>query len=100
MKSLIAALTIVGATNAWSACACLCAEGRPQTICTTVEEAGSGLSLCGDRSVEICPHEFAPPVDGQLHDAPEGATNCRSMWVWDSVHQSPESVKVCEVLAS
>lgn len=98
MKSLIAGLGIFAAASSWSACACLCAEGRLHTICTTVDEARSGLNLCSDRSAETCPFELAPPADGQMLDAPEGATDCRSMWVWDSIRGSADNVKVCEVL--
>ena len=77
-------------------CGCLCVEGTPQTLCSSVEEAQQRPSLCGQQH---CPDYVAVEQQGTRYVSPHTfADNCRDVRVWDAAREAYDGVKVCDVL--
>lgn len=77
-------------------CGCLCVEGVPQTLCSSVEEARQRPSLCGQQH---CPEYVAVEERGARYVSPHAyADNCRDVRVWDSAKATYDGIKVCDVL--
>lgn len=83
----------------FSQCGCLCVEGVPKTLCTTVEEAQEEPGLCG---LHHCPDYVATEAGsgaGQRYVSPHAfADNCRDVRVWDPGIGRYAGIKVCDVL--
>ena len=77
-------------------CGCLCVEGIPQTLCSTVDEAQRRPSLCGQQH---CPDYVAVEEQGSRYVSPHAfADNCRDVRVWDAARETYDGIKVCDVL--
>jgi hypothetical protein len=80
----------------FSQCGCLCVEGVPKTLCSTVEEAQQNPAVCGLRH---CPDYVATEADGQRYVSPHAfADNCRDVRVWNGAAGAYTGIKVCDVL--
>ena len=91
------AMTFTGAVNiAFLQCGCLCVEGVPQTLCSSVEEAQQRPSVCGQQQ---CPDYVAVEAMGSRYVSPHAfADNCRDVRVWDAAREAYDGIKVCDVL--
>ena len=77
-------------------CGCLCVEGVPQTLCSSVEEAQQRPSVCGQQQ---CPDYVAVEAQGSRYVSPHAfADNCRDVRVWDAAREAYDGIKVCDVL--
>jgi len=77
-------------------CGCLCVEGIPQTLCSSVEEAQERPSLCGQQH---CPDFVAVEEQGSRYVSPHAfADNCRDVRIWDAGREVYDGIKVCDVL--
>ncbi len=93
-------LPAIGAVQLiFSQCGCLCVEGVPKTLYTTVEEAQAEPGLCGQHH---CPEYVATEQGsdaGQRYVTPHTfADNCRDVRIWDSSAARYAGIKVCDVL--
>jgi len=83
---------------AFSQCGCLCIEGVPKTLCTTVEEAQAKPGLCGQQH---CPEYVAAEVHENSRTrylSPNSfADNCRDVRVFDPSVSGYMGIKVCDV---
>jgi len=69
-------------------------------MCTTVSEAQDNPTMCATFSGVACPQE-TEQGESVTYEAPEeGAVDCRSMRVWDSLEGSYADIRVCNVLES
>ena len=93
----IASGTVAGAVQmADTQCACLCVEGVPQTLCSSIEEARQRPGHCRLRH---CPEYVAVEDGGRRYVAPDAyADNCRDVRIWDDTEAVYSGVKVCDVL--
>ncbi len=91
------AISLAGAVEiAFLECGCLCVEGIPQTLCSTVDEAQGRPSLCGQQR---CPDYVAVEEQGSRYVSPHAfADNCRDVRVWDAAREVYDGIKVCDVL--
>lgn len=91
------AMTTAGAVEmVFLQCACLCVEGVPQTLCSSVEEAQQRPSVCGQQQ---CPDYVAVEAQGSRYVSPHAfADNCRDVRVWDAAREAYDGIKVCDVL--
>lgn len=91
------AMSLAGAVDlAFLQCGCLCVEGLPQTLCSSVEEAQLRPSLCGQQH---CPDFVAVEEQGSRYVSPHAfADNCRDVRVWDAGREVYDGIKVCDVL--
>lgn len=89
--------SLAGAVDlAFLQCGCLCVEGIPQTLCSSVEEAQERPSLCGQQH---CPDFVAVEAQGSRYVSPHAfADNCRDVRVWDAGREVYDGIKVCDVL--
>jgi|GEM_PF-4129080 len=98
MSAILLSTTMLFSTQASAECACFCVNGELQTMCSTVEEAQGNPTLCGNYPRESCPTETSSPDSASYDEPAEGATNCRDIRVFDSLHGGFTSVKACDVL--
>jgi len=91
------AMSLGGAVHvAFLQCGCLCVEGVPQTLCSSVEEAQQRPGLCGQQH---CPEYVAVEEHGERYVSPHAyADNCRNVRVWDAARGVYDGIKVCDVL--
>lgn len=84
---------------AFARCGCLCIEGSPRTLCTSILEAQLNPTLCGPTRLAVCPAMPVTEVELPKYDSPfaEGV-DCREVRVWDPVQDGYTAVKVCDVL--
>ena len=84
---------------AFSQCGCLCVEGVPKTLCSTVEEAQAKPGLCVQQH---CPEYVAAEgaENGRTrYLSPNSfADNCRDVRVFDPAVSRYTGIKVCDVL--
>ncbi len=98
---------VVELLTVWGQCGCLCMEGTPRTLCTSVLEAQAQPDACGLKlSGSWCPVDV--PLDAPF-DAEEAtptarfsppfedAVNCREVRIWDDAQNGYTAVKVCDV---
>ncbi len=90
-------MPLAGAVQvAFLQCGCLCVEGVPQTLCSSVEEAQQRPGLCGQQH---CPEYVAVEEQGERYVSPHAyAENCRDVRVWDAAREVYDGIKVCDVL--
>ncbi len=95
MWIMLISLAVSAALQAQDSCACLCMNGEPTTLCTTVEHAQEQLSLCS--LAHQCPQvepiqrsDPLPPPSGE-------ALNCRAVRIWDAQYEQFRTVNVCDV---
>lgn len=100
MKSLLAVMLLALGSTAWAECACFCANGELRTMCTTVSEAQGNPTACASYSSVACPLEGAQGDPVTYESPEEGAVDCRSMRVWDSLQGAYIDARVCDVLDS
>jgi hypothetical protein len=93
----IGSIAAAGAVQTvFSQCGCLCVEGVPRTLCSSVEEAQAKPGLCGRTQ---CPDYVATENGGQRYVSPHAfADNCREVRVWDAETRRYSGIKVCDVL--
>jgi hypothetical protein len=91
------ATSLAGAVDlSFLQCGCLCVEGIPQTLCSSVEEAQLRPSLCGQQH---CPDYVAVEEQGSRYVSPHAfADNCRDVRIWDAGREAYDGIKVCDVL--
>ena len=100
LRSLLASFLLVLGSAVWADCACLCVDGSPKTLCTTVSEAQAEPNECPALAPNTCPADLEN-VSGGVHEAPEeGATNCRDVRIWDTANDRFSNVKACDVLSA
>ena len=85
------------APSAGADCTCLCMDGAPATVCSTLESARTNTDACAARAPDTCPVDLQWR-GGERYPAPaDGAVNCREVRVWDATASSHRSVRVCDV---
>lgn len=94
---------VVELLTVWGQCGCLCVEGTPRTLCTSVLEAQAQPNACGlQLGGSWCPvdasgdDEEATPIT-RYSPPVEDAVNCREVRIWDDARNGYTSVKVCDV---
>ncbi|MCZ6658109.1 MAG: hypothetical protein O7C67_12495 [Gammaproteobacteria bacterium] len=89
---------LVELLTVWGQCGCLCIDGTPRTLCTSVTEAQAEPNACGLRSAVLCPVDAEDDAPTIRYASPvEGALNCREVRIWDDAQNGYTAVKVCDV---
>ena len=100
LKYMLAAFLMAFANAALSDCACFCADGELQTMCSDVTEAQADPVACSPLLAQSCPEESRAEA-GQKYTSPQsGAVNCRDVRVFDSRRGQFVTIKACDVLES
>lgn len=93
---LIVLSAMLWSARASAACECYCVDGALRTLCSGVDEAQQGVTLCTDRAASLCP--VPDPAASQTYDPPqEDAENCRDASVWDPSTTEFRTLKICDV---
>ncbi len=100
MPLWIVILLLSVAPPAFAGCGCLCIEGTPRTLCTSILEAQLNPSLCGPTVLAVCPALPTNEVsERKQYDSPfVDGVDCREVRVWDPAEDGYTAVKVCDVL--
>jgi hypothetical protein len=87
------------ASGAESDCVCVCVEGRPQTLCASLEAARQGVDRCVGRAPDTCPAALTE-LGGTRYPAPvDGAVDCRDAAVWAGASGGPVQARICDLEA-
>jgi hypothetical protein len=81
----------------FASCGCLCVEGVPRTLCSTIAEAQANPALCPPD--QRCPlPEFSADPPQPVEAPVVEAKDCRSVRVWDAAAKDYATVNVCDVV--
>lgn len=95
---MVGAMLMLIGSSAWSDCACFCVEGELKTMCTSVDDAQQGPSLCPSADSASCPQDDGASSSASYESPDSEAVNCRDVRVYDAIRREYVIARACDVI--